>query len=107
MSRIRPYFISGDPEPAPDLPNPKPSPDEAEALDAYSRVIVHVAEALRPAVVNLQSGRGRDGGSGSGVLFTPDGLFLTNAHFVGRTKRARNRIHDSRGVEGRVYLTPP
>ncbi len=107
MSRIRPYFISGDPEPAPDLPNPKHTPDEAEALDAYSRVIVHVAEALRPAVVNLQSGRGRDGGSGSGGLFTPDGLLLTNAHVVGRTTRPRIRLHDGREVEGRVIGTDP
>jgi S1-C subfamily serine protease len=107
MSRIRPYFISGDPEPAPDSPNLKPTPDEAEALDAYSRVIVDVAEMLRPAVVNLQSGRGRDGGSGSGVLFTPDGLLLTNAHVVGRTTRPRIRLHDGREVEGRVIGTDP
>src|SRR5262249_53068053 len=57
-----------------------PDPDEGEALDAYSSVIVRVSERLRPAVVNLRSGRGRREGSGSGVLFTPDGFLLTNHH---------------------------
>ena len=59
---------------------------EREAMDAYSRVIVTVAESLGPAVVNLraevQSGSRRGGGSGSGFLFTPDGFLLTNHHVV-------------------------
>ena len=49
-------------------------PSDDEALDAYSSVVVRVAERLRPAVVNLRSGRGRREGSGSGVLFTPGRL---------------------------------
>jgi hypothetical protein len=56
MTRFSPYLISNGPDPASDTPLPDPIPDEAEALDAYSRVIVHVAEALRPAVVNLRAG---------------------------------------------------
>ena len=60
--------------------------NEQEALDAYSRVIVTVAETLGPAVVNLRGvaseGGRRPGGSGSGFLFTPDGFLLTNHHVV-------------------------
>jgi S1-C subfamily serine protease len=56
---------------------------EADALDAYSRVVTTVAESASPSVVRIQveSGRGR-GGSGSGFVFTPDGFLLTNSHVV-------------------------
>jgi S1-C subfamily serine protease len=107
MTRFWQHFISNGPEPPAGSPMPDPLPQEAEALDAYSRVIVHVAETLRPAVVNLRSGKVRDGGSGSGVLFTPDGFLLTNAHVVRGFNRVRIRLHDGREVEGRVIGTDP
>src|SRR5271154_6246810 len=69
----------------------KPDPDESAALDAYSSVVVRVAERLRPAVVNLRGGRGRRQGSGSGVLFAPDGFLLTNHHVVQGLDRVRVR----------------
>jgi S1-C subfamily serine protease len=69
---------------------------EAEALDAYSRVVVDVAESLAPSVANLRvMRRSRVGqmpvGAGSAVALTPDGFLLTSAHVVagpGRTGRA-------------------
>src|SRR5438093_10346056 len=82
MSRFWQHFIANGGNslsgPAPH----DPLPDEAEALDAYSGVVVRVAEMLRPAVVNLRGQRGRHDGSGSGILFTPDGFLLTNHHVV-------------------------
>jgi S1-C subfamily serine protease len=107
MSRFWQHFISNGPEPPLGSPVPEPPSDEGEALDAYSRVIVRVAESLRPAVVNLRAGRSRDGGSGSGVLFTPDGFLLTNAHVVRSFERLRIRLHDGREVEGRVIGADP
>ena len=81
MTRFWQHFISnGGSDATPEPSVPGPLPDEAEALDAFSRTIVAVAEALRPAVVNLH-GR-RSDGSGSGILFTPDGFLLTNHHVV-------------------------
>src|SRR5205807_2823613 len=84
MSRFWKQFVADGEGELPAMPQPPqpPLPTEAEALDAFSRVVVHVAETLRPAVVNLRAGRGRSGGSGSGVLFTPDGFLLTNHHVV-------------------------
>jgi S1-C subfamily serine protease len=62
---------------------------EAEALDAYSRLVTAVAERLTPSVVNLRVLRRVRGGrvpagAGSAVVLTPDGFLLTSAHVVSR-----------------------
>ena len=62
-------------------------PSEAEALDAYSRTVVTVAEELAPSVANLRVTRERRGGrvpvgGGSAVVLTPDGFLATSAHVV-------------------------
>ncbi len=78
------------------IDNPEIEKAEAEALDAYSRIVVGVAERLAPSVANLRvMRRSRVGqvpaGAGSAVALTPDGFLLTSAHVVsgpGRTGRA-------------------
>jgi S1-C subfamily serine protease len=92
------------------VPDPTPAgppPDEGAALDAYSQVVMRVAEQLRPAVVNLRGQRGRGEGSGSGILFTPDGFLLTNHHVVQGQQRLRVRLGDGREHTGRVVGADP
>jgi S1-C subfamily serine protease len=55
---------------------------EAQALDAYSRVVTGVATKLLPSVAALAVRTPRGTGAGSAVTFTDDGFLLTNAHVV-------------------------
>lgn len=59
-----------------------PRPDDSDLLDAYSAAVIHAVDAVGPAVVKIDTGRG----GGSGVVFTPDGLILTNSHVVDRAR---------------------
>src|SRR5438445_1580211 len=106
MSGFWQHFISNDDKNSGPVSPSDPLPEEHEALDAYSQVVVQVAQALRPAVVNLSGGK-RGEGSGSGILFTPDGFLLTNHHVVQAIRRPRIRLNDGRDLGGRVVGTDP
>src|SRR5437868_115843 len=109
MSRFWQHFITngGESAPAGDPPPlPPPPADDSETLDAFSHAVIHVADTLRPAVINLR-GESRRSGSGSGVLFTPDGFLLTNHHVVRGQSRVRVRFSDGTERPGRIVGNDP
>src|SRR3954468_16479448 len=79
-----------------------PARDE-ELLDAYSHAVTSVVDAVGPAVVSVALPRG----GGSGVLFTPDGYLLTNAHVVGGAGTVKIGLPDGSAHEGNVVGADP
>jgi S1-C subfamily serine protease len=92
---------------------PETLPSESEALDAYSRTTISVAEALSPSVASLRITRRVRGGhvpagAGSGIALTPDGFILTSAHVVaGTRRRGRASFTDGREFEFEIVGTDP
>jgi len=76
---------------------PHAAPDD-ELLDAYSRAVTGAVDLVGPAVVKVDL----EHGGGSGVLFTPDGLILTNAHVVATHDYPRITLPDGRSTIGDV-----
>jgi S1-C subfamily serine protease len=76
---------------------------DEEALDAYSRAVINVAERLTPSVANVRLRRG----GGSAVVITPDGFMLTSAHVVARTSGGRASFVDGRELQFEVVGSDP
>ena len=78
-------------------PYPAASGDD-ELLDAYSRAVIGAVDVVGPAVVKISSGSAE----GSGSIFTPDGLILTNAHVVNGRERVAVTVTDGRSLAADV-----
>jgi S1-C subfamily serine protease len=95
---------------------PTPPVDDGPLLDAYSEAVTNAVDATAPAVVHVQvrlrgqnraSGPGGTGGSGSGFVFAPDGLILTNSHVVHRAAELEVSFQDGRKLVADVVGDDP
>jgi S1-C subfamily serine protease len=97
-----------------------PRPSEAAALDAYSKAVVGAAERVSSSVVNIDvrvraQGTGLAAwlpqpemtGSGSGMVYRPDGHILTNSHVVMGASAIEVTLPDGRRLDGRVVGLDP
>jgi S1-C subfamily serine protease len=70
----------------------EPVASEAQLFDAYSHAVMSAVDTVGPSVVKVDAG-----GTGSGFVFAPDGLILTNSHVVASASSAiRVTVTDGR-----------
>jgi S1-C subfamily serine protease len=84
-----------------------PEPDDAAALDAYSRAVVGVADAVLPSVASLTVSTRRGQGSGSASVITRDGYLLTSAHVVAGAETADVAFGDGTRMRADVVGRDP
>ena len=75
----------------------------ASAQAAAAGDIPALVGKVEPAVVTIS----HDQGSGSGVVWSKDGVVVTNAHVVGEVRQVEVAFFDGRRADGRVRATDP
>src|SRR3954470_13898562 len=85
------------------------SSSDPALLDAYSRTVTSVVDAVSPAVVRIDMMRegGARAGAGSGVIVSPDGLILTNAHVLEAGRHAEVTTLEGRHLAASILGRDP
>ena len=83
---------------------------DTDLLDAYSRAVTDAVDAVAGAVVRVDTEHGsrrRAAGTGSGFVFAPDGLVLTNAHVVEGAPKLTVALPDGRSCPASTLGVDP
>jgi len=98
-------------------PHPQGFGGDDSLLDAYSTAVTSAVERISPSVAHIEvhqnGGRTRSGeprerqGGGSGFVFTPDGLILTNSHVVHEAARIVVTMMDGRRMPAALIGDDP
>jgi S1-C subfamily serine protease len=84
-----------------------------DLLDAYSKAVVAVVDAVGPAVVSISIGQETSRsefepmGAGSGFVLTPDGYILTNSHVVARAHKIQTTFIDGTRFQATLVGADP
>ena len=70
-------------------------------LELFSDELEKLVERAAPGVIAIEDRRGH----GTGLMFTPDGFALTNAHVAKRQRSMRLRFHDGQETNADVVGT--
>jgi S1-C subfamily serine protease len=99
------------------LSNESQPATDAPLFDAYSQAVVHAVERTAPAVLHLDVTLARarhrgppavqPTGTGSGLVFTPDGFALTNSHVVHGATSVRATLPDGAQYTAQVVGDDP
>ncbi|HVH80818.1 MAG TPA: trypsin-like peptidase domain-containing protein [Stellaceae bacterium] len=83
--------------------------EDKEALDPYSARVAYAVDRVGPAVAHIRVSdkSGRPRGSGSGVIYTPDGYLLTNHHVIAEGVNVSASLPDGREVGARIVGSDP
>jgi S1-C subfamily serine protease len=88
-------------------------PSDTDLLDAYSRAVISVVDAVGPAVVSISVGKESRSsgpemaGAGSGVVIAPDGYILTNDHVVHQAGRLLVTLTDGTNLGANLVGKDP
>src|SRR5215469_16686773 len=83
--------------------------DDSEELDPYSARVANAVERVAPAVAHIRVSdeQRHPRGSGSGVVYTPDGYLLTNHHVIADAARVSALLPNGREIDAAIVGSDP
>jgi S1-C subfamily serine protease len=81
-------------------------------MDAFSKMIIEAVDKIKNAVVKIDvyknvNGKVRPAGSGSGFIFSSDGLIFTNSHVVHGAEKIMVSLLNENEIEGELIGEDP